>query len=110
MISFKDWKEFNKDLYEFLEKRHTGAKKIAKEAKNTAILTFWHFSSKLLEYDNLMKMVKKGKGKEEIRKFCIKEFKKYASEASSIGIEQKQFQSLAGKFEVYGEVISFLQE
>lgn len=89
---------------EFLVKRAAGAKKIEKSTKakgGYSILTAYHYAGKSKPYADS----KKWESKEE----KDKHYKQKAMEAldklkNLDSLSQKEFQTLSGEFEVYGEV------
>jgi hypothetical protein len=88
------------DKEEFCEQRKKGATKIAREASGgPGRLTKWHFDAKLPEYDECEKSIKDNKGKEHFKQKMLK----YLRDAS-IATNQRGFQELMGKAEVWGEV------
>lgn len=101
----KEVKEESPKFEEFSEKRQTGAKKIADNAKEKgglSMLTYNHFIVKMPYYEK----AKKGnfdpeKGKAEYKELLDKLVK--ATE--NVDITQTEFQRLVGKIEVVGELI-----
>jgi hypothetical protein len=87
----------------FCEDRKKGASKIATEAKakgaGPAQLTAWHFSAKLPEYDACIKAIKENR---PASYFHDQELG-FIRQLSTIR-NQRKFQEIAGKAEVYGEV------
>jgi hypothetical protein len=86
----------------FCEDRKKGAQKIASEAASrggAARLTAWHFNSKLPEYDECIKAIKDDKSPE----FFKNKMRNYIKAATNT-TNQKTFQELLGKAEVFGEI------
>jgi len=95
------------DLVKFCEDRKKGASKIATEARakgGAAQLTAWHFAAKLPEYDECIKAIKNGKSAEYFKQKMLKHMRN----ASTVG-NQKKFQELLGKAEVYGEIYQVIK-
>lgn len=86
----------------FCEDRKKGASKIAHEAQSKggiSMLTAWHFAAKLPEYDNCIKAIKENKPTSYFHQQQIKFIQQL------IGVRnQKKFQEIMGKTEVWGEV------
>jgi hypothetical protein len=100
MQSFNEWKE-NNPLKQFLQNRLDGAKKITTQAAakgGDARLTAWHFQAKLPVYEELLKF------KGNIKKHCQTQYKALARRLANLTMNEKDFQSLMGRMEVYGEV------
>jgi hypothetical protein len=101
----KEVKEDSPKFEEFSEKRQTGAKKIADNAKEKgglSMLTYNHFIVKMPYYEK----AKKGnfdpeKGKIEYKKLL----EKLVKATEDLNISQTEFQRLVGKLEVVGELI-----
>lgn len=94
-----------KKFEEFAKKRHDGAEKISKNAKEKggpAMLTYHHFVVKLPHY----KKAYEGKFDVEDAK---KEYKKYLDRlcklSDGVKIDQIEFQKLVGLIEVLGELL-----
>jgi hypothetical protein len=93
-----------KNFDEFLVKRAVGAKKIEKSSRQKggySILTAYHFAGKKKPYADS----KKWESKED----RDKHYKQKAMEALAKlknldSLSQKEFQTISGEFEVYGEV------
>jgi hypothetical protein len=90
----------------FVRKRYEAAKKIADTSEDRgkfAILSFYHFAAKLKPYLNAKRWEKKDT---ETRCDLFKErYKKaYAKLKNLDSLTQKEFQSLTGILEAYGEV------
>jgi len=90
----------------FVRKRYEAAKKLADTSEDRgkfAILSFYHFSAKLKPYLNAKRWEKKDT---ETRCELFKErYKKaYAKLKNLDNLSQKEFQSLTGILEAYGEV------
>ena len=84
----------------FCEDRKKGATKIAHEAQaNAAQLTYWHFAAKLPEYDECIKAIKAGKPASYFQQQEVK----LIHQLSGIR-NQRKFQEVMGRVEVYGEV------
>lgn len=98
-------KEESPKFEEFSEKRQTGAKKIADNAKEKgglSMLTYNHFIVKMPYYEK----AKKGnfdpeKGKEEYKDLL----NKLVKGTEDVKMTQTEFQRLVGKLEVIGELI-----
>lgn len=94
-----------KSFKEFAQKRHDGAEKIAKNAKEKggpAMLTYNHFIVKLPYYN------KANEGKFDVEE-GIKEYGELLEQLKKAGKDVKlgmtEFQKLVGKLEVLGELI-----
>lgn len=88
----------------FVTKRAAGAKKIEETARKKgsyAILTAYHFAGKVKPYADALKWSKK-EDKEEHFKEKYKEA--YAKLKDIDSLSQKEFQSITGTLEAYGEV------
>jgi hypothetical protein len=88
---------------EFFEKRKAGARKISTEAKakgGPALLTHWHFFAKDKQYAEVIKSIKNKKNKE----FFQSKYKSFMSKLHS-KLDQKEFQTISGQLEVWGEVL-----
>ena len=89
---------------EFLTKRKAGAEKLAKTSEQKggyATLTAIHFAAKEKPYQDCLKWEDKV-GKEEHFKKKADEIYKKLKDLDSLS--QREFQSLMGELEVYGEV------
>lgn len=90
------------ELVDFCEDRKKGAAKIATEAKSkggVAQLTAWHFSAKLPEYDECIKAIKAKKSASYFQQQEIKLIRQLSAIRN-----QKHFQEVTGRAEVWGEV------
>lgn len=95
---------------EFAQKRHDGAEKIAKNAKEKggpAMLTYHHFIVKLPHY----KKAAAGKFNIDDAKKELKKLTKQLNDAidGNVKFEQTDFQKTVGIIEVLGELIIKLQ-
>lgn len=91
----------------FFEKRKAGAEKISHQAKEKggpAILTHWHFDAKNPQYQKVLKAIENKKNKE----YFLEKYKKCLKKLNKDNFEQKEFQSLSGELEVWGETIARL--
>jgi hypothetical protein len=89
---------------DFLNKRKAGAEKLATSAKakgGYSILTAIHFAAKEKPYNDCLKWESKN-GKEKHFKAKAKEIYSKLSDLDSL--TQREFQTLMGELEVYGEV------
>ncbi len=105
---FKEGSKIDKTTMEFVEKRKTGAKKIAEEASakgETAKLTAFHFKKKVQCYDEALRMLKAGSGAEDFEK----KFKAATIKALH-HVGQKKFQEDLGEAEVYGEIMIYIKK
>lgn len=94
----------DKTFAEFLSKRKSGATKIEKQTKakgGYSTLTAIHYAAKQKPYTDAIKWENK-KGKEKHFKEKAKEI--YAKLKDLDNLTQREFQSLMGQLEVYGEV------
>lgn len=96
----------DEDFKAFAKKRHDGAAKIVKMAKQkggAAMLTYHHFKVKLPHYNKAMQ----GKFKVEEAKKQLKDLTKELNAAinSSVKMQQIEFQKKVGLIEVLGELI-----
>ena len=110
----KDWLKLsglneakqNDALAAFAKKRHAGAKKIAKAAKEkggVANSTYDHFEIKLPYYKEVVEgKFDSSKIKKEYEKSCA-ELHSYMKKIETI--DQSKFQKLVGKIEVLGELL-----
>lgn len=88
----------------FFEKRFQGAKKISEQAKKkggTSLLTHYHFAAKLEQYESVEEAIQQGKDK----KFFESKYQNLLSQLKTLDMTQKEFQSLSGELEVWGEAI-----
>ena len=88
----------------FVSKRAAGAKKIEETARKKgsyAILTAYHFAGKVKPYADSLKWSKK-EGKE--KHFNEKYKEAYAKLKDLDPLSQKEFQTITGTLEAYGEV------
>lgn len=100
MRTFNEYVKSRKDEIEFCETRKKGAAKIAREAPGgPGRLTNWHFTAKLPEYEECIKAIRDEKSREHFKQ----KMQKYLREASAT-TNQRNFQELMGKAEVWGEV------
>lgn len=86
----------------FCEDRKKGATKIANEAKakgGIAELTYWHFTAKIPEYDACIKAIKENKP----TSYFQQQETRLIHQLSGIR-NQRKFQEIMGKVEVWGEV------
>jgi hypothetical protein len=101
---FNEEKKQSEDPMTFLKNRKNGAKESAKKAKEKggdAILSFYHFDAKDKPYEEVIKILK-----EEGLKPAIKYSKeKYDNLISQVDLDmdQKDYQDIVGRIEVYGE-------
>jgi hypothetical protein len=89
---------------EFLNKRKAGAEKLEAQTRKKggySLLTAIHYAAKLKPYAESEKWADK-EGKEEHFKIKAKEVYKKLNDLDSLS--QKQFQTLMGELEVWGEV------
>ena len=92
---------------EFFNKRRNGAKKLSAQAKEKggpAILTHWHFAAKDSQYETVLNAVKMGKEKN----YFVEKYKQVLQKMEKTNFSQKEFQSLSGEIEVWGEAIARL--
>ena len=103
MLTFNEYaNERQQNNIKFCENRKKGASKIAVQAKakgGPAKLTEWHFTAKLPEYDACLKAIKEGKPAS-----YFKEQENYFIKQLSNIQNQRKFQEIMGKAEVWGEV------
>lgn len=97
-----------KEVLAFIEKRRSGAKKIAEEASGKSgppKLTEYHFRRKIQCYDEATKIVRSGGGEKDMeRRF------KGALVRISAHQTQKKFQEDMGEVEVFGELLIFMKK
>ena len=89
---------------EFLNKRKAGAEKLEAQTRKKggySLLTAIHYAAKLKPYTDCLKWENK-KGKEKYFKDKAKEI--YSKLSNLDNLTQREFQSLMGELEVYGEV------
>jgi hypothetical protein len=89
---------------EFLHKRKAGAEKLEAQTRKKggySLLTAIHYAAKLKPYTDAIKWENK-KGKEKYYKDKAKEI--YSKLSNLDNLTQREFQSLMGELEVYGEV------
>jgi hypothetical protein len=88
----------------FVQKRRAGAEKIANSAEDKgsyAILTAYHFSAKEVPYMDALKL----KDTDHKSKYFKMKAKEAFEKLKNLDkLTQKEFQTLTGVFEVYGEV------
>jgi len=97
-------KSLDKKFHEFLSKRKAGATKIEKQTRakgGYSLLTAIHYAAKQKPYADALKWENK-KGKEKHFKEKAKEIYNKLKDLDSL--TQREFQSLMGQLEVYGEV------
>jgi hypothetical protein len=102
--SIKKKMGITKKFDEFLHKRKGSAEKLAASAKakgGYSILTAIHFAAKEKPYNDCLKWENK-KSKEKHYKDKAKEI--YSKLSNLDNLSQREFQSLMGELEVYGEV------
>jgi hypothetical protein len=104
MLTFSEYVDRKQaENIEFCEDRKKGASKIATEAKGKgagpAQLTAWHFAAKLPEYDDCIKAIKEKKPASYFHEQELSFIRQIASVKN-----QRKFQELMGKAEVWGEV------
>lgn len=91
----------------FVTKRAAGAKKIEEGARKKgkySILTAYHFAGKVKPYAKALKLAKS----EDKDKVMLESYKEVYSKLKNVKeLSQKEFQTLTGELEVWGEV--FLQ-
>lgn len=88
----------------FVTKRAAGAKKIEESARKKgsyAILTAYHFAGKVKPYADALKWSKKEKKEEYFKEKYIEAYTKLKNIDS---LSQKEFQTITGVLEAYGEV------
>jgi hypothetical protein len=94
----------NDDFGTFVLKRRAGAEKIANSAEDKgsyAILTAYHFSAKETPYMDALKL----KDTDHKSKYFKMKAKEAFEKLKNLDkLTQKEFQTLTGIFEVYGEV------
>jgi len=115
LVGFKDWlaarrivesADNNNDL-DFFEKRRDGAKKISAAARakgGPAMLTHWHFFAKDKQYAEVLRAIKSKKKKE----FFEMKYNSFMSRLHKSKFDQKEFQTISGQLEVWGEALSRL--
>jgi len=89
---------------EFLNKRKAGAEKLEAQTRKKggySLLTAIHYAAKQKPYNDAIKWENK-KGKEKYFKDKAKEV--YSKLSNLDNLTQREFQSLMGELEVYGEV------
>lgn len=94
----------SEDPMKFLKNRKAGAMKIAESAKEKggdAILSYYHFAAKEKPYNDIMAMLR-NEGMEASKKLC-KERYNALMKGVDIDMDQKEYQAVVGKIEVYGE-------
>jgi hypothetical protein len=87
---------------QFCEDRKKGAAKIAQDARSKggpAQLTAWHFAAKLPEYDECIKAIRAGKSPSHFQQQEVRLIHQLTSIRN-----QRTFQEVMGRAEVYGEV------
>lgn len=99
----------NENLSEFVEKRAAGAKKIQKlteEKGGVSKLTSIHFKAKEIPYKNCSKHINDTNSNfiEEKADECMEKLKNWNT------MSQKEFQTIMGQLEAYGEVYIRLAE
>ncbi len=86
----------------FCEDRKKGAARIATQARakgGVSMLTAWHFTAKLPEYDECIKAIKDGKPSSYFQQQQVKLTHQLTGTRN-----QRKFQEISGKAEVWGEV------
>ena len=100
MYTFTEYVVGKKRDIEFCEDRKKGADRIARQAGGgPGRLTKWHFEAKLPEYDECINAIKDDKNKSYFKQ-KMSEYLKRAAITSN----QRNFQELMGKAEVWGEI------
>ncbi len=92
------------DPLEFLKNRKTGAQEAAKNAKakgGDAMLSYYHFAAKDKPYAQIIRTFKND-GLDATIKLCKSEYKRLMKECD-IDMNQKNYQDIVGRIEVYGE-------
>jgi hypothetical protein len=96
--------DFTEAFSTFVEKRAAGAKKIENAAKKKgkySILTAYHFAGKVKPYADALKWSSK---KDKESHFRDKYKEAYARLNDIDSLSQKEFQTITGVLEAYGEV------
>lgn len=91
----------------FFKKRKAGAEKISHQAQEKggpSILTHWHFDAKNPEYKKVLEAIEDKKSKE----YFLDQYRNCLKKLNKDSFEQKEFQSLSGELEVWGEAIARL--
>lgn len=89
---------------EFIKARQSGAKKIAKSAKEKggpSILTMWHFEAKEGPYNAVLEAIENDEPIAHYQEKCNKLIKRINFEEMT----KKSFQEIMGELEVWGEAI-----
>ncbi len=98
------------DPMTFLKNRKAGAEAAAKAAKEKggdAILSYYHFEAKDKPYAEIIKVLRNS-GIDDAKKLCKQKYKQLLSDVD-LDMDQKEYQAVVGKLEVYGECyIKFL--
>lgn len=97
-----------KEILAFIEKRRSGAKKIAEEASGksgAAKLTEYHFRKKIHCYDEATKMIRSGGGEKDMERRFKGALVKISSHQT-----QKKFQEDMGEVEAFGELLIFMKK
>jgi len=101
MESIKSALTTEESLKEFLTKRLAGAEKIQAAAQKKggySLLTAIHFKAKFKPYNACMKHTDSSKFAEEKANECLAKLKNWKN------MSQREFQSVMGELEAYGEV------
>lgn len=110
MYFFESKKEQSDDPMTFLKNRKAGADasaKAAKEKGGDAILSYYHFAAKDKPYAEVIRTLR-NEGIESAKKLCKEKYKQLLSDVD-LDMNQKEYQDVVGKLEVYGECyIKFL--
>lgn len=88
----------------FLRNRKAGASETAKNAKTKggdAILSYYHFAAKDKPYSEVIKLLRT-EGLQNAIKFCKVQYK-VLIKSVDINMNQKEYQAILGKIEVFGE-------
>lgn len=94
----------NEKSLEFFDKRMAGAQKISTQAKKKggpSLLTHYHFAAKIKQYEDVEEAIKQGKDEQ----FFNQKYQTLLSQLKTLNMTQKEFQTLSGELEVWGESI-----
>ena len=116
LVGFKDWLAARRivesadnkdDDLDFFEKRRDGAKKMSAAARakgGPAMLTHWHFFAKDKQYAEVLRAIKSKRKKD----FFEMKYNSFMSKLHRGKLDQKEFQTVSGQLEVWGEALSRL--
>lgn len=94
----------SEDPMQFLKNRKAGAMKIASSAKEKggdAMLSYYHFAAKEKPYNDIIALLR-NEGMAAAKKHCKDKYNDLMKDVD-IDMDQKEYQAIVGKIEVYGE-------